>query len=138
MRILFTKSKSLLSYLICAVTKEPVSHCALEIHGWVIHSNLYGVHAEPLEDFRGEIVYSVEVPYKEEALISGMAKYQGRMYDVGALLYLGLKYLLPFLPKKNLWQSSSMFLCTEWVTQVLDGRADSMVTPYKLYERLVK
>lgn len=58
------------------------------------------------------------------------------MYDFGALFYLALRVLFPWLPKKNLWQTSGMFLCTEWVTEVLEGEEDSMITPYKLFLRL--
>jgi len=62
--------------------------------------------------------------------------YEGSMYDYGAFLYIGLKCLLPFLPKINLWQTTGMFLCTEWVQEVLGREIDSMITPYKLYELL--
>lgn len=136
MRILFTKNNTLLSRLIRHVTGEDVSHCVLEVHGWLVHSNLYGVHAELPQDFKSDVVYSVEVPYNPEGVIRALAAYQGRMYDFGALLYLGLRVLCPWLPKKNLWRSSGMFLCTEWITAVLNGKEDSMITPYQLYERL--
>jgi hypothetical protein len=138
MRILFTRSNSLLSRLIRKVTGEPVSHCALECSGWVIHSNLRGLHVELPQTFlrKSEIVYSVEIPYDMGLVMHALSKYEGKGYDIGALLYLGLRSLLPFLPKKNLWQSTGLFLCTEWVTQVLSGREDHMITPYGLYKRL--
>lgn len=125
-----------MSRVIRCITGEDVSHCALRVHGWILHSNLYGVHAVLPQDFHGEVVYSIEVAYNPEAVVRALAEYQGRAYDFGALLYLALRICCPWLPKQNLWQSSGMFLCTEWVTQVVDGRADSMITPYQLYQRL--
>lgn len=140
MNILFTKSNSLMSRIIRAVTKEPVSHCAIEDGGFVIHSNLLGVHIESLEHFskKCEIGYSVEASITIVQVRNSLAKYEGSGYDIGGLLYLGLRLVLPCLPKKNLWQSSGMFLCTEWVTEVLDGTADSLITPYGLYQRLIE
>jgi hypothetical protein len=138
MRILFTKSRYPLSKVILAVTKEPVSHCAISYGPWVIHSNLRGVHVELCTSFEktSEIVFSVPVRDNWPATLRALSTSEFRPYDIGALLYLGLRYLCPWLPKKNLWQSSGMFLCTEWVTAVLDGTPDSMITPYGLYLRL--
>lgn len=136
MEILFTRSNSPLSRIIRHLTKEPVSHCAISINGWIIHSNLYGIHADPIEKFTSEVIYRVPVEYNAEALISALAAYQGKHYDFGALLYLGLRSVCPVLPKKNLWQTTGMFLCTEWVTTVLDEKEDSMITPYQLYLKL--
>lgn len=138
MRILFTRSELLLSKAIRAVTKEPVSHCAIECAGWVIHSNMYGVHVELPQTFekRSEIVYSVDIPFDISRVMNVLAKNEQKPWDFGAALYMGLRYLLPFLPKKNLWQSSSMYLCTEWVTEVLGGVPDSLITPYQLYLKL--
>ena len=138
MRILFTKSGSPLSRAIMAVTKEPVSHCALECAGWIIHANLYGVHVELPQTFQShsQIVYTVDIPLDIDRVMNVLAKNELKYYDLGAILYLALRYWLPCLPKKNLWQSSNMFLCTEWVTEVIDGKADSMITPYQLYLKL--
>jgi hypothetical protein len=124
------------------VTKEPVSHCALEIGGYVIHSDFLGVRAEESSVFRGrvEVVHEVSVPDNYPLVLSKFsgARVRKAGYDLGAFVYLGLRLLLPKLvPKKNLWQSSGMYLCTEWVTHVLDGKADSLITPYKLYLRLM-
>lgn len=139
MRILFTKSSSPLSRVIRAVTKEPVSHCAIDCSGWILHSNLYGVHVELPQTFtsHSEIVYSIDIPFDINKIMATLAKDELKFYDYGALLYLGLRYLFPFLPKKNLWQSSNMYLCTEWVTDVLASNPDSMITPYQLYLQLV-
>ena len=117
MKILFTKSDLLGSKLIRAVTEEPVSHCAI-LHGdQVTHSTFYGVVTESYEEFAAvnEVVHSVEVK-NAPILIKG---HKGSCYDFGAFIYLGLRLLFPLiLPKKNLWQTTGMFLCTEFVTHV--------------------
>ncbi len=136
MKISFTRSDLALSRFIQKVTGEPVSHVIIEAAGHVIHSNFLGVHAEPKDTYKPEIVYSVEVPDSYEKLLSLFIKRRGSWYDFGALLYLGLRCLLPWLPKKNLWACSGMYLCTEWVLEVLEGEEDSMITPYKLYLKL--
>lgn len=138
MRILFTENDSILSKLIRLVTEEPVSHCALECGGWVIHSNLLGVHVELSQTFckNSTVLYSLDIDLDINKIMSALSRYEGSRYDLGAMLYLGLRCIFPFLPKKNLWQSSGMFLCTEWITEVLDGNEDSLITPYKLYVKL--
>lgn len=138
MRILFTRSGTPLSRAIRAVTKEPVSHCAIQLGELVVHSNLYGVHLETLHYFQthSEIVYEVDIPDNIEGLHNSLDRDEGKWYDIGALLYLGLRYVIPCLPKKNLWQCSGMYLCTEFVTEVINGEADSLVTPYQLYVKL--
>lgn len=135
MRILFTKSNSLFSRIIRKVTGEPVSHCAIASNGYVIHSNLQGVIIETEDYFEAhsQIVYSVEIEDCMDRVTKLLATESHAMYDIGAILYLGVRYLFPWLPKKNLWQSSGMYLCTEWVTTVVNEKTDSMITPYQLY-----
>lgn len=138
MKALFTKSDTPLSRAIRGVTGEGVSHCALEVDGWIIHVNLLGLQIESPESFssHSSVVYSVEIPFEITNLMKALAK-SGKMgYDYGALLYLGLRYLLPCLPKKNLWQVSNLYLCTEWLEDLLDEKIDSMLTPYQLYLKL--
>jgi hypothetical protein len=136
--ILFTRSSSPLSWLIRRITGEPVSHVALYCNGWIIHSTGRGVTVELPQTFErhSEVVYSVEVSLDWNRVLSALSRYGHARYDFGGLLYLGMRYLIPFLPRKNLWQTSGMFLCTEWVTEVLDGKPDSMISPYGLYLRL--
>jgi hypothetical protein len=67
-------------------------------------------------------------------------KYDKSWYDMGAGFFIGLsflarRYLKIPLPKVNLWQSSGMFICTEWATESI-GEVDSMITPYGLYLKL--
>lgn len=139
MQILFTTSNTLLSRAIRRQSGEPVSHCAIEFGGWVIHSNLRGVNVEPLAVFasHSQIVYSVEIPFDLDRFMGTLSQCWGTGYDFGALLYLGARTVLPFLPKRNLWQCNGMFLCVEFITEILYGREESTMTPYQLYERLV-
>jgi hypothetical protein len=120
------------------VTGEPVSHVAIECAGWIIHSNLLGVHVELPQTFyrHSTVLYAVDQPFDMEHLMQTLSKYDQHSYDFGGLLYLGLQALIPWLPKKNLWQQTGMFLCTEWVTSVIYGYEDHMITPYQLYLRL--
>ncbi len=138
MDIIFTRGSSILSKLIRSLTGEPVSHCAIAEAGVVIHMNLYGMQTETEEQFEthAEIVYRVSVPEDCTRLLNLYVQYRKSMYDFGGLLYLGLRYLLPRLPKANLWQTTGMFLCTEWITEFLTGEEDHEITPYKLYELL--
>lgn len=138
MRILFTTSDSPLSRLIRKVTSEPVSHCAFEVGGWIIHSNLKGVHVETPQTFtqKSRIIYSIDIPFDLEKLIHTFGRTMNREYDFGALLYLGARAICPWLPKKNLWQCTGMYLCTELITQYLGSSENSMITPYQLYKEL--
>lgn len=137
-RILFTKGRNPVSWLIRKVTRESVSHCAVEVDGLVFHSNFKGLICEPLIDFleHSEALYWIEVGDDVHKLLRQFAKNSGALYDFGAMIYLGLRLVLPFLPKKNLWQTTGMFLSTEWATQVLDNNENSKITPYQLFLRL--
>lgn len=143
MKILFVRGHSPVSWLICKLTKEDVSHCAIEVDGWVLHSNFYGVHWETLADFEQKctLMHELAVPEDPYHVIEMAALYSGRaQYDFGGLFYMGLRIFLRnygiHLPKKNLWQQTGMFLCTEWVSQFLGGEEDSEITPFKLWEKL--
>lgn len=140
MRILFTHGNNPVSWLICKVTGEPVSHCAIEEANCVIQSNFLGLGALSLEEFekKSSILYSVEIPEDCTKLLRLFVTDQKAKYDFGAMLYLGLRCLFPWLPKANLWQTTGMYMCTEWVTEYINDSEDSMITPYKLYLRLSK
>lgn len=138
MQIIFTKNNSIMSRIIRRLTREPVSHCAILDEGYIVHSNLLGVNVSKPADFHSEIMFRVEIEYDSDKLATSVEKYKGRFYDFGALLYMGARCIFKGLPKKNLWQCSGMFLCTEWVTQVLENREVSDITPYQLYLLLTK
>jgi len=139
MDILFTTTQSPLSKAIRGLTEEPVSHCALYQDGWVLHSDLLGVRVEPFSVFtkRNTILHVLQAPDARE-LLSLAEKYAGKKYDYLGLLYLGARYIIRWLPKANLWQTTGMFLCTELVTSAIHSEEDSMITPYKLYLKLKK
>lgn len=142
MNILFTTRSGLLPSLIRANTHENVSHCAIEAYGFVVHSNYRGVSIEPLSKFKeiNKIVDIVDIGKSHTKLMATLAQSHRKGYDILALLYLACKHLLGkvgiSLPKKNLWQSTGMYLCTEFVTQVLTGQEDSMITPGQLRDKL--
>ncbi len=139
MEILFTTTDFISSELIREVTGEPVSHCAIKYNDFVIHSNFKGVVIEPYSYFleKNEIKYKIDIPDNLSRLKHITDLYYGKLYDFGALFYLGFRLILPDLfPKKNLWQATGMFLCTEFITEFIDEKEDSLITPYKLYLRL--
>lgn len=139
MIILFTRNNTVLSRIIRGITGEEVSHCAICISDYVIHINLLGLQVQHVVDFSQNniVVDSIPIHGPAPADIAELLEKlvgNGRMgYDYLGLLYLGLRYLLPGLvPKQNLWQVSGMFLCTEFVTNFLDGREASTTTPGQL------
>ena len=138
MRILFTRR----SKIIQAVLKEPVTHCAIRYDDYVIHSTYNGVRVEHVTEFikHSKVVHEIKIRRDLHKLFLTLAKYCRANYDYGAMFYLGFYYLLRRiglpLPKKNLWQGTGMFLCTEFITQYIDEKEDSMITPYGLYLRL--
>jgi len=149
MEILFTRGESVFSKLICDITQESVSHVAIRTGSLVIHSNLRGVNIESFKSFSENCVIvkrliNPEIRYNDEfeVLINRASKREHSMYDIGAILFIGLSLLLRRffkmkLPKSNLWNTTGMFICTELVTDIIDEKADSMITPYGLYEKMV-
>jgi len=143
MEIIFSKNNKPLSHMICAVTNEPVSHCAIKVGDFVLHSTIGGPEIRTFEYFcsRNEIVSSVQVPVSERVAVRWMTRLDSKWYDYAALAYLGMRYAAKVwlgipLPKANLWRVSGMYMCTELVTTVLFEKADAMLTPYQLYLKL--
>ena len=156
MEILFTSRPAMpVSKLIMDVTGEPVSHTVIRNGDFVYQSSFAGVEQVRANDFLSDytVVYSLS-PYDPsdlsdprlnedlvERLIERVVDLRGTLYDFPGLLYLGLKYSLfnTFnldIPKKNLWQLSGMYICTEFVEDIVDIKSDSMITPFKLYLKL--
>lgn len=147
MKVLFIKGNSTFSKTICAVTGEDVSHVAimitLEGHDFVVHSNLLGVHIETYESFKkhSQIVYSLDKEQDSQdinKLLKLLEEYEWSFYDFGAIMFLGFSMLLRRyckipLPKSNLWQSTGMFMCVEWLSWFIDLKEESMCTPKRLY-----
>ena len=138
MDILFTTSKYPTSWLIRKITGDDCSHCAIRFKNLILHSDFMGVRIIPERDFlkKNIVLHTLKGVNSDMGIFSILHKYSGKRYDFGGLLYLGLRYLLPFLPKANIWQTSGMFLCTEFITEVINGQEDSLITPHRLYERL--
>lgn len=124
--------------MILNVTKEPVSHVAIQVGSYVMHSDLLGVHIVMLETFikTHSVVYEIEQKFDENALMKTFAECDQKHYDYGGFIYLGLTYLIPWLPKKNLWRSSGAFLCTDFVSTVEWGEANGSLSAYQLYLKL--
>lgn len=146
-RILFTTSEKPLARLIRGATGDDCSHVAIDWDGCIFHSNAHGVNTIHISEFLKEntIIHSVVLPEHPEDLdrLGNLAcKVNNTPYDVGALLFCGFVLFcrkalnLRSWPKMNLWQSSGMDMCTEFVTEYLDGEADSMITPEQLYNRI--
>lgn len=139
MQILFTTSNYPTSYLIRKITGDDCSHVALffEEDQCVVHCNFLGMQRESKESFikHNQIIHTIHTTYNKTS-IEVYEQYKGVKYDYAALLYLGLRYLCRLLPKANLWQSSNLFLCTEFVTEVLEKTPDSLVTPHQLYNKM--
>ncbi len=139
--LLFTSSPNLGSALIRRVTGESVSHCAIQLSdSLVMHATGSGVVVVPLQSFLdGHTVrHRLRMDVEVEAVLRGMEATVGTGYDWGAFFYLGLRLILPFLPKKNLWSASGMNICTEVVQRFLNLPNDPLITPYKLYLTLIK
>jgi hypothetical protein len=137
--VLFTRSNLLGSRIIRAVTGEEVSHCAILLSNTgVIHATPTGSAVVPLSEFKkvNTLVYLIAIP-RDTAIRVDFAR--NKSYDWGAFCYLGLRLLLRKvgirLPKKNLWQTTGMYLCTELVSKaVLDKETE--LTPLGLYNKL--
>lgn len=144
MRILYTSGSGIVSKLIRSVLREPVSHVAIEYKGFVVHATFWGLRVESYAKFleKRKIEFQTRIENRPKSLFAKLAEFEGASYDVGAFLWLGLYFFLRRLglplPKKNLWQDSGMFLCTEWVTKFINEKQDSMITPYGLYKKLEK
>lgn len=139
LEILFVKSNKIGSKIIRAVTSEPVSHCAIKFEDLVFHSTMInGVHVDFYKDFidTHEILFNIKIGSD----LAKLSNIKHSRYDYFGILYLGLKLLLGKigikLPKKNLWQSTGMYMCTEFISEIVNDKEDSMITPYKLYKKL--
>ena len=126
------------------MTHEPVSHCAIHVGEFVVHSTILGPEIRTYDSFckKNTVVLSVDCTIKDEAVVDLITKLDSKSYDYAALLYLGVRYAgrhwlkLP-LPKANLWNVTGMYLCTELVTTLVYGKEYSMLTPYQLYLKLI-
>lgn len=148
MKILFTKSDSLLSKIIRGITKGGSSHTAIDMGLIIVHSNLIGINLQWARYFKRKcvIVHALERvnpdPGKDMAKMDEVLTTQeGTPYDFGALMFNGLALLAKRLvgrplPKVNLWQTTGMHMCTEFVEEAVSMENDAMITPEGLYKKL--
>lgn len=143
--ILFTKSATVGSAVIRAVTGEPVSHCAVYVPELdaVWHSTVPVSKKQSYECFlkTNIVVYSVEteVTQNQVLLMDGL---MGKSYDYIKIVYLGIKILLKkiniSIHKADLTYLSGLYLCTEFVSDVVLNDENTNLTPYKLYLTLLR
>lgn len=150
MLLIWTRNKSPLSRLIRWGLREPVSHFAIVFdESLVFHSNLLGVHLEWFNTFKKkqEIVYTIPLRHttleeQEVVFRSIVDRFNGKMYDYGAFLYLCYRVALKRLfgkpiPAHNRWNDQGKYLCHE-LAEGLPGpfRVENLeiITPYQLYE----
>lgn len=143
MQLLFTTNPdALFSRLILEITKEPVSHVALQMGPWVLHSNYRGVHAETLYSFKKHNQIKLVVPIwgiTTDTVLKRFSDREFKPYDLLGVLSFGVHLLarryLPGIPKVQLMQASGMDFCVELV-QHLIGSSHQLITPYQLYCQL--
>lgn len=145
LQIWFSTSDEWTSRVIRAVTGEPVSHVALvnPSLGHVLHALPdKGTTVTSVPQFRSANRTIASVAFSsldEDIFVRAVEKYLGKKYDWGAIAYLAVKRVMPWLPKKNLWQCSGMAICTEIIQYVVPEVADdAALTPWQLYQALVK
>jgi len=153
MKVLFTKSNTLSSWIIRHVLNEPISHCAilLEDRDIVLHSTMDGVSVISAVDFyrQNEVLFSVDVSDNKAAHqfdnwdVEDMLILLDSPYDFVAFMALGVRALGKRLgintKKVDVWQLSGMFLCTEFVDAIVRvDESNKLMTPMELYIILSK
>ena len=150
-RILGTTRNEFFSGLIRDITKEPISHIALQVGDHVIHSDRRGVVMDKLSDFvkKNGIICSARprtyfyVKQVTKYIQKTFPKYIGRKYDFFALWFMAFRFILRLwfkipLPKDNLWNVSNMYICTELVNDIAGLEAEAaMLTPLGLIEEAI-
>lgn len=142
--IAFTYSNKWFSKTIRNITKEDISHVVIIIDNtWVLHSNLLGVQVQHIDHFLKSsfIRDRIKIDRDEKEVIATFAKYEGSGYDIGAMLFLGISIKMratfpKFTPKQNLWQTTGMFLCTEFLSSIIEQKENGMLTPGQLRTNL--
>ena len=159
MRLVWTKGRSPLSWVIRKITGDDCSHFAFvfESHGrsgLMFESNLLGTHPAFLKTSlkAHTIIHDIVVPMSqvEEDKVWDLVveKYDGRPYDFCGALFLGVhKFMQRFfgkkLPEKNRWARGGSFFCDEIydVFNHVDGFpkidvTNGMDTPHDVWEKL--
>jgi hypothetical protein len=142
-RVLFTTRDTPLGRAIRFLTNEPVSHVAIQLDEFVVHSTIFGPEVRSINYFNrhNKTIFYIDIPKSSANLSTILDNYDTKFYDYACLIYLGIRYMLLrymriSLPKVNLWNISGMYTCTELATALLFDKPDPMITPYKLYLKL--
>jgi len=164
MKLNFTFSSLPLSPIEKWFLQEPVSHFTMvfEPDQLLFQSNLMGVCIDWFPNFlkSNTVVYSIEVPMTQDAeegvYQKSMQGYDGAGYAYGGYFYFAWRLILRKffgqpLPPKNPWVAPGTFLCVglaqaldvdgvpDWLRQAVRTIPDTeMITPYGLYQHLVK
>lgn len=151
MRIIFTRNSTLLSKIIRAGLKEPVSHVAIVFDDKIVfHSNLKGTHIEWFNEFKkkSDVVYtlSYDLSLEEEEAIyqSVIDKNISKPYDFSAFLFFAYRAFMHKVfgtdyPITNPANKSWAWICVEAVGSLPEKFQPktpidlSMTSPYSLY-----
>lgn len=155
MKLIWTRSNSLLSKIIRAITDDDCSHFCIVLYDGrpgeiMFHSNLLGTHPMFLKTFleSKEIVHSVTIPCSienEDSIWDEIvSNYDGKSYDYLGAIYLGYRkflyrcFKIP-MPNKNVASSPDRFFCDE-VSKVLKDLnipiASDLDTPHDYYMKI--
>jgi len=126
MRLIWTKSSTLLSKTIRFITKEDCSHFSFVFakDGIMFESNLLGTHPSFYQEMlkTHTIVHEMTIDCsqeEEDAVWDNVIKnYAGKNYDFCGAIYLGLRKFLYTrfnisMPLENKWAKSDAFFCDE-------------------------
>lgn len=158
MKLVWTKSTKPLSLLIRAITGQDCSHFAFVFNnrakGVMFESNLLGTHikfyesSKPHFEIVHELNLDVPVPIEDAIWDVVVEKYDGKRYDIGGALYLGVRILMRRflkipLPKQNIWADPNAYFCDEVFEALhfIDSLpkipvSNGLETPHDVWEKL--
>ena len=150
MIILFTRNDNLSSKIVRFVVGEDVSHVALQIGPFVVHSDLFGIKVEHGVHYLQKNQVVRKLIFKNTVCIDDIVnKHWDKKYDFKGMLYLGWRAMLkkifriPF-PDTNRFGKDNAYMCTEVlefvrydrIAEALEGVNLDTVTPHQLYKIL--
>lgn len=158
MMLIWTKASNPISLLIRSITREDCSHFAFVFNtrakGVMFESNFLGTHLKFFEASKKKfsIVKQIDLDLNlevEEMVWSKLIeKYDGKRYDFGGAIFLGVSLLLnrwfgKKLPERNLWADPNAYFCNE-VYEALDGVpglptipvSNGLETPYMVWTKV--
>lgn len=146
MRVLFTKSSTIGSWLIRKTLSSEFSHCMLECNGLVLQASATGVVINSLmtvlSSDKDVIIEKINVPGTMDDFLTIAKKYEGAPYDylglLGFLLTLICKKLHLVIPYayKNQWQNTGAYFCSELINEIEFNQNGHLVSPVDLYNHL--